>query len=325
MTADARHAIHSGRPAKTAWQRGRILAFGSLAAAALLLGHEYVPHRWGNLGSLVQTFLPWLGLAVPLGILAALVGRSALAVLAVLVPLAAWVWVFLPQLRPAPPAAEPADLVVVQHNASDTNADVAGTIEVLLAAHPDVVTLTEVTDATEQEYASALGAELPHHSTQGTVGVWSRFPLEEAAAVDIRPAGADATWDRCLRVVLRHDDAAITLFVAHLPSVRIGSGGFETGQRDGSTLLLADAVAAERNETVLVAGDLNAARADDAIAPLTRLVTADTRGFPFSYPAAFPVVQIDHVLARGADVTATRTLPRTPSDHLPVVAHVSFR
>src|SRR5690606_20799379 len=133
------------------------------------------------------------------------------------------------------------------------------------------------------------------------------------------------TWDRCLRVVLRHDDAAITLFVAHLPSVRIGSGGFETGQRDGSALLLADAVAAERNETVLVAGDLNAALADDAIAPLTRLVTADTRGFPFSYPAAFPVVQIDHVLARGADVTATRTLPRTPSDHLPVVAHVSFR
>nr|BFF20982.1 hypothetical protein GCM10025730_45030 [Promicromonospora thailandica] len=99
MTVDARHAIHSSRPGKTAWQRGRLLALGSVLVAVLLVAHEYVPNRWGNLGSLVQTFLPWLGLAVPLGILAALLRRSALAVLAVLLPLAAWIWVFLPQLR----------------------------------------------------------------------------------------------------------------------------------------------------------------------------------------------------------------------------------
>jgi len=320
MTVDARHAIHTDAPAKTAWQRGRLLALGSVVVAVLLVANEFVPNRWGNLGSLVQSFLPWLGLAVPLGILAALLRRSALAVLAVLLPLAAWIWAFLPQVRPADPA--PGDLTVVEHNVSDTNSDVAGTAEVLLAAEPDVVTLTEVSEATAKQYTKAFGEALPHHETQGTVGVWSRYPLKGAQAVDIRPEGVDATWDRCLRVVIQREGASVALFVAHLPSVRFGSGGFETELRNASALQLADAVNAEKNETVIVAGDLNAVLADDAIAPLTNLVTAPTTGFEFTYPEPFPVVQIDHVLARGATVTDTRTLPATGSDHLPMLSHI---
>lgn len=320
MTVDAKHAIHTGAPAKTAWQRGRLLAFGSVVVAVLLVGHEFVPNRWGNLGSLVQTFLPWLGLAVPLGILAALLRRSALAILAVLLPLAAWIWVFLPQLRPTDPT--PGDLTVVQHNVSDTNTDVAGTAAVLLAAEPDVVTLTEVSEETAEQYTQEFGDALPHHETQGTVGVWSRFPLDGATAVDIRPEGVDATWDRCVRVVIQREGAAVALFVAHLPSVRFGSGGFETELRDASALRLAEAVGAESTETVVVAGDLNAVLADGAVAPLTNLVTAPTTGFEFTYPETFPVAQIDHVLARGATVTETRALDGTGSDHLPLVAYV---
>jgi vancomycin resistance protein VanJ len=317
---DAKHAIHTGPPGKSAWQRGRLLALGSLVVAVLLVAHDVVPNRWGNLGSLVQSFLPWLGLAVPLGILAALMRRSALAILAVLLPLAAWIWVFLPQVRPVDP--EPGDLTVVQHNTSDTNSDVAGTAEVLLAAEPDVVTLTEVSDTVAEQYTEAFGEALPHHETQGTVGVWSRFPLEGATAVDIRPEGIDASWDRCVRVVIQREEGAVALFVAHLPSVRLGNGGFETELRNASALALADAVDAEESETVIVAGDLNAVLADSAIAPLTNLVTAPTTGFQFTYPEAFPVAQIDHVLARGATVTEVRTLPRTTSDHLPLVAHI---
>lgn len=320
MTVDARHAIHTGRPPKTAWQRGRLLALGSVLIAVLLVAHDFVPNRWGNLGSLVQSFLPWLGLAVPLGILAALLRRSALAVLAVLLPLAAWIWVFLPQVRPAVP--EPGDLTVVQHNVSDTNTDVAGTAEVLLAAEPDVVTLTEVSDDLAEQYTQAFGEALPHHETQGTVGIWSRYPLRDATPVDIRPDGIDASWDRCLRVVIEREDTSVALFAAHLPSVRFGSGGFDTMLRNASALQLADAVNAEENETVIVSGDLNAVLADGAIAPLTNLVTAPTTGFEFTYPAAFPVAQIDHVLARGATVTETRALGETGSDHFPIVAHI---
>ena len=320
MTVDAKHAIHTAVPAKTAWQRGRLLALGSVVAAALLVAHDLVPNRWGNVGSLVQSFLPWLGLAVPLGILAALLRRSALAILAVLLPLAAWIWVFLPQLRPVAP--EPGDLTLVQHNVSDTNTDVAGTAEVLLAAEPDVVTLTEVSDAAAGQYTQEFGDALPHHETQGTVGIWSRYPLKGATAVDIRPEGVDATWDRCLRVVIQREGAAVALFAAHLPSVRLGSGGFETELRNASALRLADAVNAEQRDTVIVSGDLNAVLVDGAVAPLTNLVTAPAAGFEFTYPEAFPVAQIDHVLARGATVTEVRALGATGSDHLPLVARI---
>lgn len=320
MTVDAKHAIHTGAPAKTAWQRGRLLALVSVVAAVLLVAHDLVPNRWGNIGSLVQSFLPWIGLAVPLGILAALLRRSALAVLAVLLPLAAWIWVFLPQVRPV--VAEPGDLTVVQHNVSDTNTDVTATAEVLLAAEPDVVTLTEVSDTTAEQYTKAFGDTLPHHETQGTVGVWSRFPLKGATAVDIRPEGIDASWDRCVRVVIQREGEAVALFAAHLPSVRFGGGGFETELRNASALQLADAVNAEQHDTVIVSGDLNGVLADGALAPLTNLVTAPTTGFEFTYPATFPVAQIDHVLARGATVTEVNALDRTGSDHLPVVAHI---
>lgn len=320
MTVDAKHAIHTGAPAKTAWQRGRLLALGSVLVAVLLVAHDFVPNRWGNLGSLVQSFLPWLGLAVPLGVLAALLRRSALAILAVLLPLAAWIWVFLPQVRPVVP--EPGDLTVVQHNVSDVNTDVTGTAAVLLAAKPDVVTLTEVSDATAEQYTQAFGDVLPHHETQGTVGVWSRYPLKGATAVDIRPEGIDASWDRCLRVVIQREEAAVVLFAAHLPSVRLGSGGFETGLRNASALQLADAVNAEQHDTVIVSGDLNGVLADGALAPLTNLVTAPTTGFEFTYPEVFPVAQIDHVLARGATVTEVRALDSTGSDHLPLIAHL---
>jgi vancomycin resistance protein VanJ len=211
---------------------------------------------------------------------------------------------------------------VVQHNVSDTNTEVSGTAEVLLAAEPDVVTLTEVSDATAAEYTKAFGDVLPHHETQGTVGVWSRYPLEGATAVDIRPEGVDATWDRCLRVEIQREGAAVALFAAHLPSVRFGTGGFETELRDASALQLADAVNAEQRDTVIVSGDLNGVLADAALAPLTNLVTAPTTGFEFTYPDAFPVAQIDHVLARGATVTEVRALGRTASDHRPVIAHI---
>ncbi|MFD7024306.1 endonuclease/exonuclease/phosphatase family protein [Promicromonospora sukumoe] len=316
MTVDARHAIHTSGPAKTAWQRGRLLALGSVLAAVLLLAHEYVPNRWGNLGSLVQSFLPWLGLAVPLGILAALLRRSALAVLAVLLPLAAWIWVFLPQVRPD--ATTPGDLTVVQHNVDAANTDVAGTAEVLLAADPDVVTLTEVPYDVAEQYTEALAEALPYHESDGTVGIWSRYPLKGVQPVDI----LDESWNRCLRAVVQHDGTNVALYAAHLPSVRFGSGGFETADRNAAAQRLADAVAAEQTEAVVVAGDLNAVLADDAIAPLTDQVTAPTRGFEFTYPAVFPVAQIDHVLARGATVTDVRALGETGSDHLPVVAHV---
>ncbi|WP_206444080.1 endonuclease/exonuclease/phosphatase family protein [Nocardioides turkmenicus] len=305
------------------WRRGRLLALTAVLLALVIGLHDLVPNRWGNLGSLVATFLPWLVVAVPLLVLAAALRRSAIAALLALAPLAAWVGVFGPQLLPAEPAAY--DLTVVQHNVADDNHDVGGAVESLLAEDPDIVALEEVTSEHLRHYEAALGPRFEHHATQGTVGLWSRHPIAESTRVDIRPSGIGASWDRCLRAVVRTPEGDVTVYVAHLPSVRLGTRGLAASSRNRSAELLAERIAEDPAPRVLLAGDLNGNLRDPGLEPVTEQVSREEHGFRLTFPSALPVVQLDHVLARGAEVTDLRVLPRSGSDHRPVVARVSLR
>nr|WP_260173967.1 endonuclease/exonuclease/phosphatase family protein [Nocardioides albus] len=240
-----------------------------------------------------------------------------------LTPLVAWVAVFGPRLLPAEPAAY--DLTVVQHNVADDNYAVEETVELLLAEDPDVVALEELTSEHLPAYEAALGERFEHHATQGTVGLWSRHPIPERSRVDIRPSGIDASWDRCLRAVVRTPEGDVTVYVAHLPSVRLGPRGLAAHSRNRSAELLGQAIAEDPAPQVLLAGDLNGNLLDRGLAPVTDQVSREEQGFGLTFPSAFPVVQLDHVLGRGAEVRELRVLPRSGSDHRPVVARVSVR
>lgn len=255
-------------------------------------------------------------------ILGALVRRSAIAALLALGPLAAWVGVFGPQLLPVEPAAY--DLTLVQHNVADDNHDVERTVEILLAEDPDMVALEELTSENLSQYEAALGRRFEHHAAQGTVGLWSRHPIAERTRVDIRPPDIDASWDRCLRAVVRTPAGDATVYVAHLPSVRLGPRGLAANSRNRSAELLGEAIASDPTPVVLLAGDLNGNLRDRGLAPVTEQVSRAEHGFRLTFPAALPIVQLDHVLARGAEVTELRVLPRSGSDHLPVAAQVSL-
>ncbi|WP_218131210.1 endonuclease/exonuclease/phosphatase family protein [Nocardioides sp. YR527] len=321
MDVEAENGARSA-PAGSTWRRGRPLVLIAVLLALVIALHELVPNRWGNLGSLVATFLPWFVLAVPLLLLGAALRRSALAALLALAPLAAWVGVFGPQLMPVEAAAY--DLTVVQHNVADDNDDVARTVELLLAEDPDIVALEELTSENLPQYEAALEPTFEHHTTQGTVGLWSRHPISERTRVDIRPAGIDASWDRCLRAVVQTPEGEVTVYVAHLPSVRVGPRGLAAYSRNRSAELLGEAIAADPAPAVVLAGDLNGNLLDPGLAPLTEEVSREEHGFRFTFPSALPVVQLDHVLARGAEVRDLRVLPRSGSDHLPVVSRVSL-
>ncbi|MFI6451832.1 endonuclease/exonuclease/phosphatase family protein [Streptosporangium amethystogenes] len=308
----------------TPWTRGRVLAALAVLVAGLLVFHDVVPNVVGNLGSLLETFLPWVGLAVPLLAVLALLRRSALAAVALLLPVTVWGALFGGRLAPAERGVAH-DLTMLQHNVADDNPDPAGTARALAAAGADLVALEEVTPEALPVYGAALAPDHPHRAVVGTVGLWSRYPLTDSRPVDIRPKDIEGDWSRGLRTTARTPYGDVAVYVAHLPSLRVRlPDGFGSGRRDESAVALGAALAAERLERVVLLGDLNGTLDDRGLAPLTSRLIPAREGFDFSWPVAFPVARIDHVMTRAATPVSTWTLPATGSDHLPVMARVRF-
>ncbi|RDD89229.1 endonuclease/exonuclease/phosphatase family protein [Streptomyces parvulus] len=319
------------------WRRGRVLAVLAVLLGLLLPLHGLITDR-GGLGSLVETFLPWLGLGVPVLLGAALLRRSATAVVALLVPSVAWASLFGGMLADKSRAGG-SDLTVVTHNVGAANPDPAGTARDLVASGADLLALEELTEQDRSVYERELAAAYPHHTVQGTVGLWSRLPLSGVAPVDTmmdygplaatKPDAAGLATNRALRATVTTAQGPLAVYVAHLGSVRLmPRGGFWTDSRDRNAQALADALAAEEHERILLLGDLNATLDDRAVGGITaRLDSAQEQagaGFGFTYPARFPVVRIDQILVGGVRTDRAWTLPATGSDHLPVAAGISW-
>ncbi|MFF4099550.1 endonuclease/exonuclease/phosphatase family protein [Streptomyces sp. NPDC001903] len=314
------------RPEQWSWRgRGRVLAGLAVLAACLQAFHGAVPDGLpGRPGSLLETFLPWLGPAAPVLAALALLRRSAVAALAALLPAAAWLGLFGGHLLPCGDGAS--DLLAVQHNVSDENPDPAGTARALAAAGADLLALEELTPAALPTYAAVLAPRYPYHAVVGTVGLWSKHPLADVRPVDIRPTGVGEGWDRGLRATARTPRGEVAVYVAHLPSLRLSPAhGFGSARRDESAVLLGAAIAAEPTEPLILLGDLNGTVDDRGLDPVTSRMDPPSRDFAFSWPASLPLARIDQVLTRSASVTRIRSLPATGSDHLPVAARISRR
>ncbi|WP_119729977.1 endonuclease/exonuclease/phosphatase family protein [Thermomonospora amylolytica] len=319
------------------WKRGPVLAALALLLGLIMLLHAQIPNRIGNLGSLVETLLPWFGLLIPVLLAGALWRRSALAVAALLLPVVVWLNLFGGLLsdksRPG------GDLTVASHNVGASNPDPAGTARDLAASGADVLALQELTQQARGTYEKELAKAYPYHTVQGTVGLWSKLPLSDTRPVDIqmdagplaatKPAHVKMTYNRALRTTVATEHGPLAVYVAHLGSVRVNpKAGFWTAHRDRGAQALGKAVAAEQNERVVLLGDLNGTMDDRAFAGITsRLRSAQDAagdGFGFSWPAKFPVARIDQILVRGMEPKSSWVLPATGSDHLPVAATISW-
>ncbi|NDU71613.1 hypothetical protein GWI34_03085 [Actinomadura sp. DSM 109109] len=319
------------------WRRGLVLAVLALLLGLVMLLHARIPNRIGHLGSLVDTFLPWFGAFVPVLLAGALWRRSASAVAALLPPVLVWLNLFGGLLgdRSGPGG----DLTLVTHNVGAGNPDPAGTARALIASGADVLALEELAEHAKAAYERELAGTYPYHAVQGTVGVWSRLPLSDTRPVDIKtdvgplgdakPAAEKMKDNRALRTTVATKRGPLAVYVAHLGSVRVNPrAGFWSVHRDRGAQALGEAVAAERNERVVLLGDLNGTEDDRAFDALTsRMRSAQDEagdGFGFSWPAAFPLARIDQILVRGVEPESSRVLPATGSDHLPVAAAISW-
>ncbi|MFE7567941.1 endonuclease/exonuclease/phosphatase family protein [Streptomyces sp. NPDC057539] len=298
-------------------RRGRLVTAAALLSALVMAAHTRVPNGFGNLGSLLETFLPWLGASVPVLLALAAVRRSATAGIAVLLPAVVWCSLFGGVLMDK--RSTGGDLTVVSHNVNDENPDPAATARQLASSGAELLALEELSARTAPAYERALGDVYPYHSVRGTVGLWSTYPLRDVEPVAIMP------WTRALRATADTPKGPIAVYAVHLASVRVlPSMGFTTMRRDEAAGKLADAVRAEPLPRVVVMGDFNGTADDRALRPVTsQLRPAQEEagdGFGFTWPASFPMARIDQILVRGVTPASSWTLPPTGSDHLPVAA-----
>lgn len=303
----------------------RLLAAGlALLLAVRLLGAES-----GTVLTLLVGVLPFVLLAsYPLLLLAAILRDRSLGA-AALVLIAAQVVLTAPALTAAelPATDEGVRLRVVTANLYVRNPEPEAAARVLRGLRPDILVVPELDAAGYAAFdAAGLLRDLPYRVVEDdaraeTVGLFSRLPLRDTVV----PRGAARGLPRATVSVAGAD---VRLLAAHpLPPIWPLSGLWARSLDD---------LAAELDGTALpavVAGDLNA---DRDHAPFRRLLDTGARdahdergrGLARTWPAALPLLHLDHVLVRdgaGARVAVLDVLevPVPGSDHLAVVADLA--
>ncbi|MFJ6935902.1 endonuclease/exonuclease/phosphatase family protein [Streptomyces sp. NPDC101132] len=303
------------------WRRGIVTAAFAVVLSLVMIFHAELPNSVGNTGSLIETFLPWLGLFVPVLLVIAVWRVSATALIAIALTAAVWVNLFGGLITDKSGAG--GNLTVATHNVDADNPDQHGTAAKIAASGADILALTELKASAVPVYSRELAKTYKYHAVEGTVGVWSKYPLGNTAPVDIKMG-----WTRAMRTTAETSHGPVGVYVAHLPSVRVKlRAGFTANQRDNSADALGHALAAEPLDKVVLLGDLNGTMNDRALSPITSQMRstqgAAGDGFGFSWPADFPMARIDQIMVRGIKPEASWTLQATGSDHLPVAARLT--
>ncbi|MEU9290114.1 endonuclease/exonuclease/phosphatase family protein [Streptomyces sp. NPDC048275] len=315
-----RRLLDKWRGDRGIWRRGLVLAVFALLLALVMVLHAQIPNVVGNLGSLMETFLPWLGLCVPVLLILGFLRTSATALIATLVPAIVWLNLFGGLLIDR--TGSGGDLTVATHNVNAENPNPSSTAREVAASGADVLALEELTEAAVSTYEKALAPTYKYHSVQGTVGLWSKYPLTDIEPVDIKLG-----WIRAMRATVTAPAGQVAVYVAHLPSVRVKmEAGFTARQRDTSADALGEAISDEPLRQVVLLGDLNGTMNDRALKAVTSQLRstqgAAGSGFGFSWPTSFPMARIDQIMVKGVEPVTSWTLPETGSDHLPIAARV---
>lgn len=290
------------------------LAFSGMLAL-LIACHTAVPDVAGA-GTMIDSIAPWLGLAIPVLLVMGLLFRTR-ATVAVLLPALVWGLAFG---RPPIPHAEASghELVVATQNLYAGNDDPASTAAALSGSGADVIGVQELPGPAREQVARVLGAEHPNHATIGTVGLWSRYPVDNVERIDL-----GLGWTRAMRARVHLPDGPVTVYVAHLPSLRPGT----IDGRNDALRELGETLRNDRSPRAVVLGDLNTAstdRAMDLLPSKARPPRRGTRdGFEFTWPANAPVVRLDHVLSWGLEPVTSSRLHTSGTDHRAVLMSFS--
>jgi endonuclease/exonuclease/phosphatase (EEP) superfamily protein YafD len=225
--------------------------------------------------------------------------------------------------RPAG-AADVPRLRVVTTNLYVLNPDPAAAGRALRALRPDVLVVPELSaEGLAGLREAGLLVDLPHAvaelgTREETVGLFSRLPLQDTAT-------RSAAGRELPRATVTVNGRDVRVLAAHpLPPVSVLEPLWRESLRDLAV------EAAQVDLPLVLAGDLNADREHAAFRALLDVGLRDAhdalgRGLARTWPAALPVLHLDHVLVRGDLLVPVEVREvRIPgSDHLAVVAEIA--
>lgn len=279
--------------------------------------HDLVPTTRG-LALIVDTLLPWSWVLIAFVLLIALFRLSLLSIAGVLVPAVVWASMFWPYLRPAGDSGE-TDLTVATQNVGAKLPQPSATALNVIEQDPDIATFQEVESLSGQIIQDQMESHYEYAEVQGSVGLWSKWPMSAPEEVDL-----GLQWVRAFATTISTDHGDVRFYAVHVPSVRPG----QESMRNAALRTLSERVADDPAERVIVAGDFNSASSDRYFEQMTDELT-DSReavggGFGFTWPSRLPVTRLDHSLSRGLEPVADEVMDRGTSDHRAVLVSYDF-
>jgi len=275
----------------------------------------------GPVGTFFAVILPWLWVPSLL-CLALLPWARPRARLALPVPLLAWSLMAAPALMPlqAQGPGNGQEITVASQNvhAGSGAESVTRAASALAKEGADVVVLVELDDAGRGAARDVLAERYPHAYAVGTLGIWSRFPLENTRALSL-----GLGWKRAVAADVVTPGGTLSLYAMHAASVRVG----EQGARDEMLKDLSQVIAEDAAPQAVAVGDFNAVAHDPALAGIRSTLSEppqSTPSFGFTWPAGAPMARIDHVFQRGLVPVENKVVRAGASDHLGIVAKFAF-
>lgn len=324
-----------------------VIVVACLAVIFLVL-HRFLPDA-GGMGSMLETWLPWVGAPILLLFVIAAIVHTKRAIVVTLVAALAWTALYGPALLPrGSSAAQQLRIFSEDVNGNAQEATASGTMA--LAQKADVVALEDMYSSVYTSNAvNALNSAYPNHATEYEFGLWSRYPIADAQPIALGTTqssqalslGADSLGLTAsasgvpiigaLKATLTTPQGALTVYLVHLPQPVLGDQGFAK-IRDAALTKLVQVIQADHSARIAVIGDVNTAATDRQFGQLTKAdgltsaQQASGSGFGFTWPAEFPVVRLDDVLTRGLKPLRSVVMPAIAHGqaHLPIQVDLDY-
>jgi len=324
-----------------------VVVLACLAVIFLML-HRFLPDA-GGIGSLLETWLPWVGVPVLVLVIAAAIVHTKRALVVTLAAALFWTALYGPTLFPRGSSA-PAQLRIFSEDVNGNAKEATASGTMALAQHADIVALEDMYSSVyESSAVSSLNSAYANHDTEYEFGLWSVYPItkvqpvafgtmqtSQSLSLDSDDAGLAASASNvpvigALKATLSTPDGALVVYLVHLPQPVLGDQGFAKS-RDQALTQFVKLLDADHSARIAVIGDINVAATDRQFSQLTRSVgltsaqQAAGSGFGFTWPAEFPFVRLDDVLTRGLKPLRSEVLPSIAKGqtHLPIQVDLDY-